>query len=64
MRDLRRAGRVRRVLLQGVHDSGEGPGRMPQDRQPGQREDGPVLRAEEVRLQEEITKSTVLNGSL
>jgi len=57
VRDLRRAGRVGRVLLQGVHDPGEGPGRMPEDRQPGQREDGPVLRAEEVRIQEEITCS-------
>jgi hypothetical protein len=43
-----------RLLLPRVRPAGEGPGRLPEDRQPGGHQDGPLLRTEEVRLQEEV----------
>lgn len=48
------AASVRRVLLPGVLYPGEGPGRLPEDHQPRLGPDGPLLRAEEIRLQEAV----------
>ena len=55
-------GSVGRVLLSGMRSTGEGQGRMPKDRQPGVLEDGPLLRAEKVRLQEEVTPDRPARG--
>merc|ERR1711862_509050 len=54
VRGVRRSRRDGRVLLQGVRQAGQGQGRLSQDRQPGQHQNGSVLREEEVWLQEEI----------
>ena len=48
--------RRRRLLLSGMRGPGEGQAGVPEDHQPGRVEDGPVLREEEVRVQEEIGK--------
>lgn len=76
LRHLRRHRHQRRLLLQGVHNTGErracggGPASkarankrltrgaerwLPQDCEPGERQDGPILRAQEVRLQKEMS---------
>jgi hypothetical protein len=44
----------RRLLLQGMRPVGEGPRRVPQDCESGQCEDWPILRAQEIRAQEEM----------
>lgn len=41
--DLWRSRHLRRLLLQGVHPAGEGPGRLPQDRESWKRQDGSLL---------------------
>ena len=54
LRHLRWARHLRCLLLQGVHRPGEGPRRLPQDCQPRQLQDGPLLRDEKVRFQEAV----------
>lgn len=55
MRDLRWRGHLGCVLLQGVLPVREGSRWLPEDHQPRDRQDRPLLRAEEVRLQVEVT---------
>ena len=57
MCDLRWTRRVRRLLLQRVHHPRKGPGRLSENRQLGQLENGSVLRAEKVRFQEKVIRS-------
>jgi hypothetical protein len=64
VRHLRRCRDLRCLLLQGVHTAGEGPGWVPEDRQPGQCEDRSLLRAQEVWLQEEMIEKMEFPGSL
>lgn len=48
VRHLRGTGDLGRLLLQGVHHSGEGQGRVPKDRQSRVLQDRPLLREEKV----------------
>jgi len=62
LRHLRWPGHFGRVLLQGVHQPGERPRRLPQDCESGILKDRPVLRAEKVRLQKEVADARPLSS--